>query len=113
MTYAALSSYIDEARAKGYNMNRYEVDLYAKISYPLLNILVSFLAIPFALQSPRSGGIFRSIGTGLLIGFACWMLLSFSLSLGKKELFPPLIAAWLPGVLFGGSGILLLRRARR
>ncbi|HEX9850979.1 LPS export ABC transporter permease LptG [Candidatus Deferrimicrobium sp.] len=113
MTYAQLSGYVGELRRKGYEAWGYETDLHAKIAYPLLNILISMLAIPFALRSPRSGGVWRSIGLGLLVGFACWVVLSTSLSLGRKGVLPALLAAWLPGVLFAGSGAALFRGVGR
>lgn len=113
MTYFQLSDYVRDSRERGYDVRRYAVDLHAKLSYPLLNVIVSLLAIPVALRSPRRGGVWRSIGTGLLIGFLCWVALSASLALGKKGLLPPLLAAWLPGLLFAGTGALLLRGAPR
>lgn len=113
MTYAHLSDYIRDSIARGYDVRHYEVDLHAKLSYPLLNLIVSLVAIPFALRSPRSGGVWRSIGAGLFIGFACWVLLSSSLSLGKKGLLPPLLAAWFPGLAIASAGAFLFRRAIR
>lgn len=113
MTYARLSRYIRDSVARGYDVRRYEVDLHAKISHPLLNVVIALVAIPFALRSPRSGGVWRSIGTGLLIGFACWMLLSASLSLGKKGLLPPVLAAWFPDIAIAAVGGYLMREARR
>lgn len=113
MTYARLASYTREARAHGYDVRRYEVDLYAKLSYPLLDVIVGLLAIPIALRAPRSGGLWRSIGTGLLVGFACWVVLSASLSLGRGGVLPPLLSAWLPDLLFASAGVALLRAARR
>ncbi len=110
MTYEQLSDYIGDSKAKGYDVRRYEVDLHAKISYPILNVIVSLIAIPLALRTPRSGGVWRSIGAGLVIGFFCWMALSASLSLGRRGMLPPLAAAWLPDVLFAFAGALLLRR---
>ena len=112
MTFAELSDYVEELHKKGFEARRHETDLQAKISYPLLNVLIAMLAIPFALRGPRSGGIWRSISLGLLVGFACWVILSASLSLGKKGIFPPALAAWLPGVLFVGSGAALFRLGR-
>jgi len=109
MTYGQLSAYVGEVRRKGYDPTRYETDLHAKIAWPLLNVLISMLAIPFALRAPRSGGVWRSIGLGLLMGFACWAVLSASLSLGRKGVFPPVLAAWLPGVLFTATGAALFR----
>jgi lipopolysaccharide export system permease protein len=113
MTFSELSGYVDELRRKGFEARRHETDLQAKISYPLLNVLIAMLAIPFALRGPRSGGVWRSIGLGLLVGFACWVILSTSLSLGKKGLFPPAVAAWLPGALFVGAGAALFRGVGR
>jgi lipopolysaccharide export system permease protein len=113
MTYAQLSRYVGELRRKGYDARGYATDLHAKIAYPLLNVIISMLAIPFALRSPRSGGVWRSIGLGLLMGFACWVVLSASLSLGRKGVLPAFLAAWLPGVLFAGSGAALFRGVNR
>lgn len=113
MAYAQLSGYVRDSRDRGYDVHRYEVDLHAKLSYPLLNIIVSLLGVPVALRSPRRGGVWRSIGTGLLIGFFCWITLSASFALGRKGLLPPLLAAWLPGILFASAGALLLRRTPR
>ncbi|MEW6721419.1 MAG: LPS export ABC transporter permease LptG [Thermodesulfobacteriota bacterium] len=109
MTYAELSGYVDELRKRGFEARQHETDLQAKVAYPLLNVLIAMLAIPFALRSPRSGGVWRSIGLGLLVGFACWVVLSASLSMGKKGVFPPAVAAWLPGALFVGAGAALYR----
>lgn len=113
MTYGQLSEYVRDSLARGYDVSRHEVDMHAKLSYPLLNVIVSLLAAPLALRSPRKGGVWRSIGTGLLIGFLCWAILSASLSMGKKGLLPPLLAAWLPGLLFAGAGAFLFRGAPR
>ncbi|MBI5577058.1 MAG: LPS export ABC transporter permease LptG [Deltaproteobacteria bacterium] len=110
MTYKQLSGYVRESKARGYEIKRYEVDLHAKLAYPLLNVIVGLLAIPVALRAPRAGGAWRSIGAGLLIGFFCWMALSASLSLGRKGLMPPMAAAWLPDLLFASAGLLLFRR---
>jgi lipopolysaccharide export system permease protein len=110
MTYEQLSGYVRESQARGYDVRRYEVDLHSKLSYPLLNVIIGLIAIPIALRTPRAGGVWRSIGAGLLIGFFCWMALSASLSLGRKGLFPPIAAAWLPDLLFAAAGVLLFRR---
>ncbi len=112
MTYAQLAGYIADSRARGYDVGRYEVDLNAKISYPLLNVVISMIAIPLSLYAPRRGGVWRSIGTGLLVGFACWVALSASLSLGRKDILPPAAAAWLPDILLAATGAFLFKRAR-
>jgi len=110
MTYKQLYGYIEDSKAKGYEVRRHEVDLHAKLSYPLLNVILALIAIPLALRAPRSGGVWRSIGAGLLVGFFCWMALSASLSLGRRGMLPPSAAAWLPDALFAFAGTMLFRR---
>ena len=112
MTFAKLSGYVKDLRDKGYDARRHETDLHAKLSWPLLNVLIAALAVPFALRGPRTGGVWRSIGLGLLVGFACWIILSASLSLGKKGVFSPPVAAWLPGALFVSAGAAMSRMGR-
>ncbi len=110
MTYVQLSAYVADAKGRGYDVRRHEVDLNAKLSYPFLNIAICLIAIPLGLRVPRSGGVWRSIGMGLLVGFCCWLALSVSLSLGRKGILPPIPAAWLPDTLFTLAGALLFRR---
>lgn len=112
MTFGQLSDYIGDAQSRGYDVHQYVVDLHAKLAYPLLNVIVSLIAIPFALRTPRSGGVWRSIGAGLVIGFVCWITLSLSLSTGRKGLVPPVVAAWAPDLLFATAGFFLFRRVR-
>jgi lipopolysaccharide export LptBFGC system permease protein LptF len=40
------------------------------------------------------------------------MLLQLTQAIGAKGLVPPNLAAWLPGMLFGVVGIVLLARVR-
>ena len=109
MTFRQLSAYTGDSKSRGYDVRRFEVDLHAKLSYPLLNIIVGLIAIPIALRTPRTGGVWRSIGAGLLIGFFCWMGLSASLSLGRMGMIPPPAAAWFPDLLFAAAGAWLFR----
>lgn len=113
MTFAQLWDYVRESAERGFEVNRYRVDLHSRLAYPALGVLLGLVAIPAALRSPRSGGVWRGIGIGLLIGFAGWVALSASLSLGRKGILPPALAAWLPGLLAGAIGGKLLGGAPR
>ncbi len=64
MTYSQLSRYVGELRRKGYEATGYETDLHAKLAYPLLNVLISMLAIPFALRCPGRAASGAASGSG-------------------------------------------------
>jgi lipopolysaccharide export system permease protein len=46
------------------------------------------------------------------MGFLYWMLLSLGIALGRGGVLPPLVAAWLPNLVFGTAGVISLLRLR-
>ncbi len=113
MSYAELRTYIQKIQASGYDATRYLVDLYAKISYPLLNLIMILIGVPFALKTGRSGGVALSIGISMMIGFAYGITFYLFLSFGKSGILSPLLSSWIPTVLFGLAGIFTLMSIRQ
>src|SRR6266850_207867 len=64
MSFWELKDYINQLEAAGFQIRKYLVELYSKLSFPLVNLVMVLVAIPFALQSPRGGRLF---GIGLAI----------------------------------------------
>ncbi|MCK5256142.1 MAG: LPS export ABC transporter permease LptG [Deltaproteobacteria bacterium] len=113
MSYAELKDYIAKIEKAGYKIPEYIPYLYAKISFPFICLIMPFLAIPFALRTGREGGMAWGVGLSVIIGFVYFVFFNFSLSLGRGELLPPLIAAWSANFLFGTLGIYLLLHVRQ
>ncbi len=113
MSYTELRDYIQKIQASGYDTTRYRTDLYAKLSYPFLNLIMVLIGIPFALKTGRSGGIALSIGMSVMIGFLYGVTFYVFLSFGKSGILPPLLAAWAPTLLFGFAGIFTLTSIRQ
>jgi lipopolysaccharide export system permease protein len=113
MNYAELRTYIQKIQASGYDATRYLVDLYSKLSYPLLNVIMVLIGIPFALKTGRSGGVALSIGISLMIGFSCAVIFYVFISFGKSGVLPPILASWIPTLLFSLAGIFTLMSIRQ
>jgi lipopolysaccharide export system permease protein len=113
MSYTELRTYIRKIQAAGYDATRYLVDLYSKYSYPLLNLIMVLIGIPFALKTGRSGGVALSIGLSVMIGFAYAVTFYVFLSFGKSGILPPLLSSWTPTLLFGLAGIFTLMSVRQ
>jgi lipopolysaccharide export system permease protein len=113
MSYTELRTYIQKIQAAGYDATRYLVDLYSRYSYPLLNLIMVLIAIPFALKTGRSGGVALSIGLSVMIGFAYGVTFYVFLSFGKSGVLPPLLSSWTPTLLFGLAGIFTLMSVRQ
>jgi lipopolysaccharide export system permease protein len=111
MSFLELRDYTAQLEAAGFEIRKYLVELYSKLSFPLVNLVMVLVAIPFALQAPRGG---RLVGIGLAIAImAGYLVVHYvALALARADLLPPLIAAWTANVIFVGIGVSLLLRAR-
>ncbi|MBI2206976.1 MAG: LPS export ABC transporter permease LptG [Candidatus Rokubacteria bacterium] len=111
MSYRELSDYVTRLEAAGYQVKKYLVELYSKVSFPLVNLVMVLVAIPFAVHSPRSGRLF---GVGLAIAImAGYLVVHYvAVSFARADLLPPILAAWTANVIFLGIGLSLFARAR-
>jgi len=113
MSYSELRTYIQRIQAAGYDATRYLTDLYAKLSYPFLNVVMVLIGIPFALKTGRSGGVALGIGLSVMIGFTYGVIFYIFLSFGKSGILPPLLSAWTPTILFGLTGVFTFMNVRQ
>jgi LPS export ABC transporter permease LptG len=111
MSYWELRDYVTKLEAAGFQVKKYLVELYSKLSFPLVNVVMVLVAIPFALHAPRGGRLF---GIGLAIAImAGYLVVHYvALAFARADLLPPLIAAWTANVIFFGIGTSLFLRAR-
>ncbi len=111
MSYRELRDYVARLEAAGFQVRKYLVDLYAKLSQPLENLIMVLVAIPFALVTPRGG---RLHGLAVAIALmAAYLVVDYSArAFARADLLPPLLAAWTANVVFLGVGTALLLRAR-
>ncbi len=111
MSYFELRDYVARLEATGYQVKKYTVELYSKLSFPWVNLIMVLVAIPFSLQSPRGGRLF---GVALAIAImAGYLVVHYvALAFARADLLPPLLAAWTANIIFLGLGTSLLLRAR-
>lgn len=107
-----LYRYIDKTQRAGIDTKSFEVKFHYRISLSFTPLIMSFLAVPFSTRRRREGGIGRDLGIGLAFTFFYWLFYSMGLSLGKSGGLPPVLAAWLPSVIFGGLAAFLLTRRK-
>lgn len=111
MTYLELKKYIEELQKGGFEVDHLKTELYKKIAFPIVNLIMAILGIPFAFSVGRKGALY-GIAVGVLIGIFYWGAFGFFEVLGGNGLLSPLLAAWGPNILFGASGSLLLSLVR-
>lgn len=107
MSYRQLRRFIKEQARNGISITGYLADLNGKLAFPFISFIVTLIALPFALKPARSGSLAASFVAGLVIGFAYYAVDSFSIAMGRAEIWPPILAAWMANLLMGFVGLVL------
>ncbi len=109
MNFGQLDSYIRDLRQSGFDTKRLSVQLWDKLSYPLIAVVMAVLAIPFALSMGRRGS-FSGVAIAIAVALAYWVINLMFEAMGNVNYLPAVMAAWSADVLFAlAGGYLLLR----
>ena len=82
------------------------INLHYHLTWPIANLLLLLLALPFAVQFERGGKMGRIVlailicGSYLVVDLTCQ-------NLGRREYLHPVLAAWTPTILFGSLGTVM------
>lgn len=112
MSFLELYAYVNKLREGGHQVGAYLVQLYSKLSFPVVHVIMALVAIPFALASPRSGGRAMGVGVAIVVSVGYWVVHSVALAFARADLLPPALAAWTANIIFAGVGTTLLLSAK-
>ena len=112
LSYWELQNYIGRLRQSGSRVQKYLVELYLKVAFPLTNLIVVVIGTALALRV-RRGGLAVSFGLSVFISFIYYAFIRTGQALGHQGALPPVVAAWMGNVFFAALALELLRRARR
>lgn len=102
MSYTQLRSYIRDLRTTGVNPTPSTVQLYRKLAFPFVTIIMTLIAVPFAVTTGRRGAMY-GIGVGIVLAIVYWVTISVFGAIGGAGLMTPALAAWAPNLLFGAA----------
>jgi len=109
MNFGQLESYIGDLSQSGFDTMRLRVELWHKLAYPLMAVVMAALAIPFALSMGRRGSL-AGIAVAIAVTLAYFVVDGLFGALGDVNYLPAALAAWSSDLLFGlVGGYLLLR----
>ncbi len=93
-------------RRSGINVDSLMVDYHLKLAEPLTALIFVLISVPLSLSGKESRTL--NLIFTIVIVFLYYVILSFSRSFGKNYILPPLVAAWLPNLIFFILGVILL-----
>lgn len=110
-----LFQYIRHLDVNGQSAQRYEIEFWKKIFYPLSCLVMVVLALPFAYLHFRSGGIASYVFGGVMAGISFFLLNNVFGYIGNLQHWQPWLTAALPGMIYSllslaAFGWLVLRR---
>ena len=110
-----LFQYISHLNANGQSAQRYEIEFWRKVFYPLSCIVMVVLALPFAYLHFRSGGIATYVFGGVMAGISFFLLNNVFGYIGNLQTWQPWLTAAAPGMIYSvlslaAFGWLVLRR---
>jgi LPS export ABC transporter permease LptF/LPS export ABC transporter permease LptG len=111
MNFQQLRQYIDELKTSGYTVMEHEVALQRKIAFPLVTLVMTLIAVPFAVTTGKRGAMY-GIGVGIVLALVYWTAISVFAAFGASGVMSPALAAWAPNLLFGATAAYLLLTVR-
>ncbi|MDL2269425.1 LPS export ABC transporter permease LptF [Desulfosarcina sp. OttesenSCG-928-A07] len=88
------------------------IKYYRKFSIPVACLVMAILAAPLGIQSRQAP---KTIVLGLGVSFFLlyYILLSLGAAFSENGYYPPLLGMWIPNIILGIIGIVLLMRSAR
>lgn len=110
-----LFQYIQHLNANGQTAQRYEIEFWKKVFYPLSCLVMVVLALPFAYLHFRAGGTATYVFGGVMIGISFFLLNNVFGYMGTLQNWLPWLTAAAPGLLYSvfslaAFGWLVVRR---
>jgi len=111
MGWVELGRYIRALQRAGSDVNPLKVERMLKLAIPVTCVIILLFAAPLATSTQR-GGAAWGIGVSLLTTVVFLVLVNLMRGVGGKGMISPDLAAWVPSLIFGVVGAVLLWRVR-
>lgn len=113
LTNTELLDYIDRQRLRGAgNVKIFEMEYNKRFADPFAAFILSAIGLALSFRK-RKGGMGAALGIGLALSATYIMLQTVSSSFAINSGWPPLLAAWMPNLLFILIAMWLIRQAKR
>jgi lipopolysaccharide export system permease protein len=111
MSTRELTDYIKRQRLRGEsNVVIYQIEKQKRFAYPLSTLILTLIGVSVSSRKVK-GGIGMQIGIGLLVAFTYILFMQFSAQFAIVGSLHPVLAVWLPNILYTGIALYLLRMA--
>ncbi|AXG70871.1 lipopolysaccharide export system permease protein LptG [Kordia sp. SMS9] len=113
LNYQELDEFIDKERKSGSpNVSKHLLVKYKRWSLPITAFILTIIAVAVS-SMKRRGGMGVNLAFGIAIAFIYIFFDKIFGTMAEKSGFSPMLAVWVPNVVFGVLALYLLYNARR
>ncbi len=106
-----LKDHIDELQRRNIgNSEEFEIEYYKRRASPFAAFILTLIGVSLSSRKTR-GGMGLHIGIGLVLSFIYILFLTLSSTFAVNGGMNPILAVWLPNIVFGIVGIVLYNKA--
>jgi len=108
LSFIEISKYISVYKSKGLSTTQYEIILYNKIAHPLSIMVIILAILPVCMSFSRQYSYIKIVSKSLTLGGGYWILSASLISISKVGTINPLLANFLPIIIFVLIGFTLI-----
>ena len=111
MNYRQLNQYIADQELQGSSyVNAAYVEKYNRVAQPFAAFILTLIGVSVSARKVR-GGMGKHLGFGLGLSFSYILFMRFSTMFAIGSTLSPLLAVWLPNMIFAIVAVVLYRMA--
>jgi len=88
----------------------FEIEKHKRIAFPFASLILTFIGVSIASRKVR-GGIGMHLGFGLLISFTFILFMKVTQTFATNGGLDPMLAMWIPNIIFSVLAVYLLAKA--
>ena len=89
----------------------YLVELQRRVAFPLVTVVMTLIAVPFAITTGQRGAMY-GIGIGIVLAIVYFIVMSVFVAMGQGGVLTPVLAAWAPNLMFGAVAAYMILTVR-
>jgi lipopolysaccharide export system permease protein len=106
-----LKQYIERQKERGFaNIQSFELEYYRRYATPFAAFILTIIGASLSSRKSK-GGMGLSLGIGLALSFSYILFQSLSSSFAVNADFPPMIAVWIPNIIYAFIAFFVYKKA--
>ncbi len=111
MTSPELSEYIAKQKRRGFaNIKEFEIEYYQRIAMSFAAFILTTIGVSLSSRKVK-GGMGLHLGIGIALSFSYILFQTISATFAINGNVPPIIAVWIPNILYTFIAVYLYRKA--